>query len=121
MSHTTYAALRPESGSADFTAADFTGSLGTSTTTEKITISDFSGNHYIAFAVPETAADLTVWQADGDPFNYVGTLYKVLDGGGDPATISLGGEDHVVYRYGSDASTPVALYDTDSGQTYTLR
>ena len=113
--HKRYVGFKPGSGSSDFVAADFkSATLAASSTTDFVTNPTFTGDHYMAYAIPSSQPAITVWQEKGTVFNSVSSLFNV-------GTVSLDGEDHVVYRYGSAADTPVAVYDTQSGAIYEIR
>ena len=99
--HTRYAAAK---ATTDFTAADFTG--GTSATDNTITVPTFSANRYLAFAVPDSAADLTDIRQQGAAF---GGAYTRVAG-----TIQINGEAYKVWR--SDGLVTPAY----SGLTFVL-
>ena len=113
--HKRYVGLKTEASGADFVAADFeSATLAASSTTDFVTTPTFTGDHYMAYAIPSSQPAITVWQEKGTNFNAVDVLWNV-------GTVELDGEDHVVYRYGSAADTPVLVYDTQSGAIYEIR
>lgn len=61
-SHTRYFA---RSADTTFTAAEFTGATGQSETDDTFNLPTWSGNQYIAFAVPDTTGDITQIEIEG--------------------------------------------------------
>ena len=113
--HKRYVGFKPEADGANFIASDFkSATLSASSETDFVTNPTFSGNHYMAYAIPSSQPAITIWQQQGTQFNSVSNLFNV-------GTISLDGEDHVVYRFGSDADTPAVVFDSQSGVTYEIR
>ena len=105
--HTRYAALKTTN---NFVTADFT-AAGTSamSPTDSITVPAYNANRYLAFAIPDTQADLTDIREQGSDFSSFSFFERVS------GTIQISGSAHKVWR-----STDVLLPRT-SQQVWTLR
>ena len=91
---TMYAGVRAEADGNTFVASDFTG--GASSTGTQITVPTYTGNHYIAFAVPATRGQPTSIRQPGQPLSeLIGVVERQ---GGSAATLDIAGEAHIVMR-----------------------
>ena len=91
---TMYAGVRAEADGNTFVASDFTN--GASTTGTQITVPTYTGNHYIAFAVPATRGQPTSIRQPGQPLSeLIGVVERQ---GGSAATLDIAGEAHIVMR-----------------------
>ena len=113
VAHKKYCAVRPDDG--NFVAADFTDSeRSTSSETTTIIFPIFTTDVYTAFAIPSNQPDLTVWKETGSPFNQIDGLFKQDD------ELTIEGEAHKIYIYGSDKDTHVVLFANTSGTSWEI-
>ena len=89
------------SANTSFSAPEFTSSQGSSSTTDVLTLPTWTGNDYIAFAVPNTTGDITGINIDG--LNQIGGFQRVS------GTLSINSVAYKVWRSNREVNLSGAM------------